>query len=198
MTTEIYLSTDIEADGPIPGEYSMLSLGSVVVDKDGKIQGEFYKKLKPLQGAKQHPETMKFWKESLGAWKEATSDQEDPKKVMGEYVEWYYTFRSDSDEQRLLFLTWPATFDFMSIYWYMIKFVEKHKREFRKQLPFFLARLDIRSLAMVSLKQNYLDTHLETLPERWIKDAGEHTHKAIDDAKQHAKIFINILKENKK
>lgn len=28
MTKEIYVSTDVETDGPIPGPHSMLSLGS--------------------------------------------------------------------------------------------------------------------------------------------------------------------------
>lgn len=46
---EIYISTDIEADGPIPGEYSMLSIGSVAFNKKGKI---FINMLKENQGKK--------------------------------------------------------------------------------------------------------------------------------------------------
>lgn len=33
---EVYISTDIETDGPIPGKYSMLSLGSAAY-KDYKL-----------------------------------------------------------------------------------------------------------------------------------------------------------------
>lgn len=198
MTKEIYISTDIEADGPIPGEYSMLSLGSVAINKEGKILGEFYKKLKPLPNAKQHPETMKFWKENPEAWEEATLNQEAPEKVMKDYVKWCYQFRSDSDKQRPLFIAWPATFDFMFVYWYIIKFNKDYEKEFIKKTPFAIAGLDIKSYAMALLKQNYLDTHSEELPEKWTKNAGKHTHKAIDDAKQQGLTFINMLKENKK
>ena len=36
LVTDIYISADIEADGPIPGRYSMLALGfSVAATFDG-------------------------------------------------------------------------------------------------------------------------------------------------------------------
>ena len=37
MIEEIYVSTDVEADGPIPGQNSMLSFGSAayLADKNG-------------------------------------------------------------------------------------------------------------------------------------------------------------------
>lgn len=196
MTKEIYISTDIEADGPIPGEYSMLSFGSVAINKDGKILGEFYEKLKPLPKAKQHPETMLFWKQNPEAWKEATSNPKDPKKVMEEYAKWCFKFRSESDHQRPVFIGWPATFDFMFVYWYLIKFVTGCEKEFLKFTPFAIAGLDIRTYAMALLKRNYLDTNM--LPAKWTKDTGEHTHKSIDDARKEALIFIRMLKENKK
>ncbi|MGI0072274.1 MAG: hypothetical protein ACREA3_00470 [Nitrosotalea sp.] len=42
---EIYISVDIEASGPIPGEYSMLSLGACVVYDTSKT---FYREFKPI------------------------------------------------------------------------------------------------------------------------------------------------------
>ncbi len=44
---EHYISLDIETSGPIPGEFSMLSLGASVVDDDDKT---FLVQLKPLNG----------------------------------------------------------------------------------------------------------------------------------------------------
>ena len=38
MIQELYVSTDVEADGPIPGANSMLSFGSAVYTKN-KILG---------------------------------------------------------------------------------------------------------------------------------------------------------------
>lgn len=198
MTSEIYISTDIECNGPIPGEYSMLSFGSVAFNKDGKILGEFYRKLKLLPKAKQHPETMRFWKENPEAWKEATSNQEEPEKVMEDFVKWCWQFRSKNDETRPVFVSWPATFDFMFVYWYMVKFNKDFERDFIQKTPFAIAGLDIKTYAATMLKQNYLDIHYETLPKRWVKNTGEHTHNALDDAKKAGKIFINLLKENRK
>ncbi len=42
---EIYISVDIEASGPIPGEYNMLSIGACVV---GDIKNTFYREIKPI------------------------------------------------------------------------------------------------------------------------------------------------------
>ena len=36
MINDIYVSVDIEADGPIPGDFSMLSLGAVAFNDDGE------------------------------------------------------------------------------------------------------------------------------------------------------------------
>jgi hypothetical protein len=44
-SSEIYVATDIEADGPIPGPYSMLSLGMAVV---GQSHLGFYTEIKPI------------------------------------------------------------------------------------------------------------------------------------------------------
>jgi len=39
-----YISVDIEADGPIPGDYSMISFGAVIVNEN--LDKSFYGKLK--------------------------------------------------------------------------------------------------------------------------------------------------------
>ena len=59
--TEIYISTDIEADGPIPGLYSMLSLGAAAFKPDGAIEDEFSENLTCLPDATEDPDTMDWW-----------------------------------------------------------------------------------------------------------------------------------------
>ena len=59
---EIYVSTDGETDGPIPGVYSMLSIGSAAYLPDKTLHGGFTANLETLPGAQQHPDTMKWWK----------------------------------------------------------------------------------------------------------------------------------------
>lgn len=51
MPPEIYVSTDVESDGPIPGPNSMLSFGSVALDAEGTLHGEYSANLLELRGA---------------------------------------------------------------------------------------------------------------------------------------------------
>ena len=37
----IYVVTDIEVDGPVPGKNSMMSLASVAIGEEGNIESEF-------------------------------------------------------------------------------------------------------------------------------------------------------------
>jgi hypothetical protein len=41
-----YVMVDVEADGPIPGDYSMISIGAVIVEPS--LEKTFYGKLKPI------------------------------------------------------------------------------------------------------------------------------------------------------
>ena len=41
-----YIMVDIESDGPIPGDYSMISFGAVLVDE--QLDKTFYGKIKPI------------------------------------------------------------------------------------------------------------------------------------------------------
>jgi hypothetical protein len=47
---EIYVSTDVEADGPIPGPNSMLSFGSAAYTGGKKLIGTFSANLETLPG----------------------------------------------------------------------------------------------------------------------------------------------------
>jgi len=41
-----WVSIDIEADGPIPSEYSMISIGAVIIEDS--LEKTFYAELKPV------------------------------------------------------------------------------------------------------------------------------------------------------
>ena len=43
-----YIMVDIESDGPIPGDYSMISFGAVRVDEH--LDKTFYGRLRPVSG----------------------------------------------------------------------------------------------------------------------------------------------------
>ncbi|RXD91723.1 DNA polymerase III subunit epsilon, partial [Xanthomonas perforans] len=52
--SEIFVSVDIEASGPIPGEFSLLSIGAVLVDRP---ETSFYLELKP-EDTRHDPEAL--------------------------------------------------------------------------------------------------------------------------------------------
>ncbi len=58
--SEIYVSTDVEADGPIPGPSSMLSFGSAAYLADKTLVGTFEANLETLPGANGDPKTMEW------------------------------------------------------------------------------------------------------------------------------------------
>jgi hypothetical protein len=65
---EIYVSTDIEADGPIPGPHSMLSLGSAAYTGEKQLLSTFSANLETLPGAAPDPKTAAWWAQSPAAW----------------------------------------------------------------------------------------------------------------------------------
>jgi hypothetical protein len=76
-----YIMVDIESDGPIPGDYSMISFGAVLVDE--LLDKTFYGKLKPISD--------QFIPEALavsGFSRAETLAFEDPKLVMTDFADW--------------------------------------------------------------------------------------------------------------
>jgi hypothetical protein len=64
---EIFISTDIEADGKIPGANSMLSFGSVALGPDKTILGTFTRNLTLLPEAKPDKDTMGLVEDAAGS-----------------------------------------------------------------------------------------------------------------------------------
>src|SRR5437660_3761573 len=85
---EIYVSTDVETDGPIPGPHSMLSFASAAYLSDKKLVGTFTANLEILPGAKADPNTMNWWKQHPEAWAATRTDLQDPAEAMQKYVAW--------------------------------------------------------------------------------------------------------------
>ena len=85
---EIYVSTDIEADGPIPGPHSMLSFASAAYTADKKLVGTFTANLHTLPEAQAHPFTKAWWDKNPQAWAACRQDCQDPAIAMKDYVEW--------------------------------------------------------------------------------------------------------------
>ena len=180
--TEVYISTDIETNGPIPGDYSMLSLGAASFTPEGKLLSTFSVNLEHLIGASEHPDTMAWWETNKVAYNTTREGMVPPKEAMERYVAWI-----KKQPGSPVFVGYPAGFDFLFVYWYLIHFVGES--------PFSISALDIKSYAMAVLKTDYRKSTKKNMPQSWFpKD--KHTHIAMDDAIEQGKLFCNMLHAN--
>lgn len=178
---EIYVSTDIEADGPIPGPNSMLSFASAAYTVNKELIGTFAANLETLPEANPHPQTQAWWEQNPEAWNACRQDCQDPALAMKEYINWVKKLPG-----KPVFVGYPAAYDFMFVYWYLIRFTGES--------PFSHSALDIKTYAMAVLKKPFRETSKRNMPKHWFDDLP-HTHKALDDAIEQGALFCNILAE---
>lgn len=189
--TEVYVSTDVEADGPIPGPHSMLSLASVAyrlqtLAGEGlkkQILGTFSANLELLPDASPDPRTQTWWQGFPEAWAACRREPRSPQVVMQEYLKWVKALPG-----RVIFLGFPASWDFMWVYWYLVRFTGER--------PFREHAIDVRSYAMGMRKVSFQETARTYLPQRWFDSELRHTHVALDDALEQGAMFCNMLAEN--
>ena len=179
---EIYISTDVEADGPIPGPHSMLSFASAAFTAEKEMISTFSANLETLDAAAGHPETMKWWQTQPEAWSACRLNLESPALAMKRYLDWLKALPG-----KPVFLGYPAAYDFMFVYWYLIRFCGES--------PFSHSALDIKSFAMALLKKDYRFCSKKNMPPHWF-DELPHTHVALDDAIGQGALFCNMLAEH--
>jgi DNA polymerase III alpha subunit (gram-positive type) len=181
---EIYVSTDIETDGPIPGPHSMLSFASAAYTAEKQLISTFSANLELLDGAVGHPSTMSWWKERWHLYEVTRVDAESPEAALQRYVTWIKQLPG-----KPVFVAYPVGFDFTFMYWYLIKFVGES--------PFSFSALDIKSYAAALLKCEYRQATKRNMPKEWF-DPMPHTHIALDDAIEQGAMFCNMLRANQK
>ncbi|MDQ2995360.1 MAG: exonuclease [Pseudomonadota bacterium] len=179
---EIYVSTDVETDGPIPGLNSMLSFGSAAYSADKTLIATFSANLETLPQAMSDPQTMAWWSTQPIAWEACRKDLLSPEQAMKDYVIWLKSLPG-----RPIFVGYPVGFDFTFIYWYLMCFAGES--------PFSFSALDIKTYAMAMLKKEYRRSTKRNMPKHWF-DQFPHTHIALDDAIEQGALFCNMLAEN--
>lgn len=157
------IMVDVEADGPIPSDFSMISFGAVIVDD--QLDKTFYGQLKPISDDWK-PDSLKV----SGFTREQTLKFDDPKLVMQNFKDWI----TNNSQGRPLFYSDNNGFDFQFINWYFIHFLDDN--------PFGHSSTNIGSLykGMVNdVFQNF--KHLRKT---------KHTHHPVDDAKGNAEALL--------
>ena len=181
---EIYVSTDIESDGPVPGLHSMLSFGSAAYTASKELISTFQTNLELLPDAASWPETMEWWKGYPEAWNACRSNPQLPVEAMKQYLEWIKALPGNP-----VFVAYPLSFDYGFIHWYLMKFTGEN--------PFQLGGIDIKSYAMALLKVDYSSINKNNLPKEWLP-LPSRPHKALEDAIIQGELFCNMLIANTK
>jgi hypothetical protein len=161
---------DIEADGPIPGDYSMISIGAVIVDAE--LDKTFYGILKPISD--------KYSNEALrvsGFTRDETLLFDDPTKVMKDFYVWIV----NNSKNRHMFISDNNGFDWMFVCWYFHHFIGEN--------PFGYSSTNLGSFykgIVQSFRHNF--KHLRKT---------KHTHNPVDDAKGNAEAFLTLINKYK-
>lgn len=176
----VYVSCDVEADGPFPGIHSMLNLGAAALNLDNELLGSWSANLHPLEGAVTDPETMEFWGRNPEAWAAVTADPRDPVEAMADYVGWL-----DSLPARAVLVVYP-TWDAMYHHWYTVRFAGRN--------PMGHAALCAKSFGAGVLGQPFTRTGKDHFPAEWFDPTLPHTHNGLDDAVAQGVMAINALR----
>lgn len=176
---ETYISIDIEASGPYPPTYSMLSFGAVAFVSGDQFhsEGNFYMELKPLPQSTYEEEAMTV--NGLNMEKLVLHGA-DPQKAMSFFNTWLGRFH------RPVMVAYPIKFDGLFIHWYFERFLGKD--------PFGVSGIDIRSYWMGKKGIEYKGVNKSTITGYLGVDIPSHTHNALDDALEQALLFHAMLK----
>ena len=160
-----YIMVDVESDGPIPGDYSMICFGAVVVEPS--LEKTFYGKLKPIS-EKWIPEALAV----SGFNREETLLFDDPENVMNKFAAWIESISND----RPLFISDNNGYDWQFVNWYFHHFIGKN--------PFGHSSLNLGSLYKGFVKDMFTSfKHLRKT---------KHTHNPVDDARGNAEALLEM------
>jgi len=160
-----YIMVDVEADGPIPGDYSMISFGAILVQP--ALDKSFYGQLRPIS-SKWIPQALAV----SGFSREETLGFDEPRAVVENFALWL----REHSMGRPMFVSDNNGFDWQFINWYFHHFLGTN--------PFGHSSTNLGSLYKGLVKdalQNF--KHLRKT---------RHTHHPVDDAKGNAEALLHL------
>lgn len=188
--SDIFISADVETDGPIPGPYSMVAVGLCVAGAyDGRTYERrepsadtWYRELRPISDRWQ-PEALAV--SGLDRGRLATEGV-DPAQAMAEAAAWVGAV---AGRRRPVLVGYPLAFDWMFLHWYWERFAGGS--------PFgHSSCLDVKTL----LQQHtgaVLDQVSKSAPPADVAPTLPHTHNALDDAMEQAELFSNLFERRR-
>lgn len=181
---EIFVSIDIETTGPVPGLYSMISLGAAAFTASSGLYPitTFQANLKQLPEADdshRDDETMDWWANHMDAWEEARKDPEDIETIMKSFSLWI-----ESLGPNVVPVYYPSGYDLPFISYYSQRFLGKVFLTHRA--------IDIQTLAWSLLGSPFVkNSRQSAYPKKWLV-TNKHKHRAVDDAIAQGQMFMRM------
>lgn len=180
MTKILYVSIDIEADGPAPGLNSMLALGAAAFTPAGEMIGTWYSTLLPLESAVQDPGTMKWWETQPEAWAEVTRNRKHASFVIPRFTSWVRELPG-----KPVAVAKPAAYDFAWVNYYSWLCTAGNPLGFScKDMGSFA---DGAGISEKEKREIYVS----------IDKTGLRPHVAVDDAIEQGRYWLALLKAAK-
>lgn len=186
MRPDVYISADVETDGPVPGRHSMLSFGLAVAARyDGRS-------LEPAD-----PASQTFYRELRPAFDEIDqqalaisgldrtrllAEGSDPAEAMQAAAAWVVEV---GGQHHPVMVAFPLAFDWLWLQWHFLRFCPEGS-------PFsFSSCLDMKTLFWARQGTPIEGAGKDDLP-LGLRPASRHTHHALDDAIEQAEIFVRL------
>ena len=184
---DAYISVDVETDGPIPGPYSMLSLGMAYCGSfDGRSMEltpvpnkTFYVEIRPISESFEYEALHVNGLDRNRLLREGLT----PEDAMESACRWIDEVSGDN---RPIFVAYPASFDWLWVHWYFTSFT-------RQGSPFgHSGCFDLKTAIAVRGRMPVSRASKSHLPQALRSDLS-HTHNALDDAVEQANIFFKLM-----
>jgi DNA polymerase III epsilon subunit-like protein len=169
-----FISVDVEASGPIPGEYSMLSLGACEI---ANMKNTFYSEIQPLNENRME-EAMEVHGLSLDKLKKEGLSPCEATRKFADWIKWI------SNGKDPIFVAFNLGFDWSFVNYYFIKFTGHN--------PFGASGIDAESVWFGKFGGQWSDVSMTKI-KRALELDIPHTHNAGDDAEEQAVIFERII-----
>jgi DNA polymerase III epsilon subunit-like protein len=174
---EYYIIVDIEASGPTPGKFAMLSLGAATLAKPTRT---FYRELKPDSDAFDE-EALSISKLSMDKLAKSGTSPEEAMQEFGDWVD-----QVTPEGKFPVFTAFNAAFDWMYVNTYFHRYLGYN--------PFGHKALDIKALFMGLHKVPFLDTSHHHICQYYGLQSSL-SHHALEDAVQEAQLLNMLISE---
>ena len=179
-----YYSIDVEASGPVPGLFNLVSLGAVPVFPRGEgafeVGESFYVELRPAF-AGSDPGANKVHGLDLERLGREGLEPADALRRLVAFVE-----ATKLPGSKAVFVGHNAPFDWMFVADYFGRFLGRN--------PFGHSAIDIKAFAMGVGGMSWRETSVSALTERYL-EAASLTHNALQDARDQAAILRAVMAE---